>query len=354
MNLQEVKKVKEEMISELFKKCGVFFAYSTEQFNENKTPLKEGEKYTRLAGGGFMPASNKEIFFSGMAEIGKIKADKKRPVVYDVEDFKPDENKVKEYQGRQEARADRFNELAEKAEKQSNQAYRTAEQIGSFIPFGQPILVGHHSEGRHRRDLAKIDNNMRKSIELDEKAKYYAEKAENAANSYAIRSDDPEAIVKLIEKYNGLIKNQELMVNANKIIKSKKLQEVEKVEQLQTLGLTEQQAIKIMEPSNFGGAGFPSFRLTNNGATIRSTQQRIEYLRKQQAQETKEVEINGVKIVDNVEDNRLQLFFDGKPDEATRTELKRNGFRWSPSNMAWQSYRGQYQVDRAKKILATL
>ena len=39
--------------------------------------------------------------------------------------------------------------------------------------MGQPILVGHHSEGRHRRDLKRIDNNMRKSVEESEKVDYF-------------------------------------------------------------------------------------------------------------------------------------------------------------------------------------
>ena len=38
----------------------------------------------------------------------------------------------------------------------------------------------------------------------------------------------------------------------------------------------------------------------------------------------------------NKADNRLQVFFDGKPDEAARDELKANGFRWAPSVGAWQ------------------
>ena len=38
----------------------------------------------------------------------------------------------------------------------------------------------------------------------------------------------------------------------------------------------------------------------------------------------------------NREDNRLQVFFDGKPDADTRAELKSNGFRWAPSVGAWQ------------------
>ena len=79
---------------------------------------------------------------------------------------------------RAEARAERFEVRAEKTETASTQAYQAAKRIGDFIPFGQPILVGHHSEGRHRRDIQKIDNSMRKSIDLTKKAEYYADRAD--------------------------------------------------------------------------------------------------------------------------------------------------------------------------------
>ena len=45
-----------------------------------------------------------------------------------------------------------------------------------MIPMGQPIIVGHHSEGRHRRDLKRIDSNMQKSIEESKKADYFSDK----------------------------------------------------------------------------------------------------------------------------------------------------------------------------------
>lgn len=50
------------------------------------------------------------------------------------------------------------------------------------------------------------------------------------------------------------------------------------------------------------------------------------------------ITINGetAQIVRNKENMRLQLVFAGKPSEETRKTLKLNGFRWSPSNMAWQ------------------
>lgn len=42
-------------------------------------------------------------------------------------------------------------------------------------------------------------------------------------------------------------------------------------------------------------------------------------------------EFDGGRVEANKADNRLQVFFDGKPDEAARDELKANGFRWAPS-----------------------
>lgn len=47
-------------------------------------------------------------------------------------------------------------------------------------------------------------------------------------------------------------------------------------------------------------------------------------------------EFDGGRVEANKADNRLQIFFDGKPDEGTRDELKANGFRWAPSVGAWQ------------------
>ena len=50
----------------------------------------------------------------------------------------------------------------------------------------------------------------------------------------------------------------------------------------------------------------------------------------------KEIEVNGVKVIQNKEENRLQLIFAGKPEETTREFLKKHGYKWSPRNTAWQ------------------
>ena len=56
-------------------------------------------------------------------------------------------------------------------------------------------------------------------------------------------------------------------------------------------------------------------------------------------------------MIDNVEENRFQLIFPDKPDSEIRNLLKSNGFRWSPSRMAWQSYRNQVAKPRSLKII---
>ena len=114
-----------------------------------------------------------------------------------------------DYQDRKEARVERYEERVARAQAESAAASQAAHDILKYIPPGQPILVGHHSERGHRRALEKSDNNMRKSIEAGEKAAYYAGRAASAASNTAISSDDPDALEKLEAKLAKLQADQE-------------------------------------------------------------------------------------------------------------------------------------------------
>jgi hypothetical protein len=72
----------------------------------------------------------------------------------------------------------------------------------SGIPFGQPVLVGHHSEGRHRRALERADNAIRSGVEHSKMASHHAGAAEGirAQLDRSIFSDDDNACDKLEEK----------------------------------------------------------------------------------------------------------------------------------------------------------
>jgi Domain of unknown function (DUF3560) len=80
---------------------------------------------------------------------------------------------------RAQRRAGRRMKWAESAEKKAEQARATADNLASVIPFGQPILVGHHSERRDRTYRNQIDRNYRKESGELSKAEYHKQKAEN-------------------------------------------------------------------------------------------------------------------------------------------------------------------------------
>jgi hypothetical protein len=81
--LSELKAEKQDRVNKLLDNCSVFFAFSNEQFNQNKTPLQEGEKYVSTGAGGYMPKSKVAQFLEGMEEINnwyksEIKVNKAR------------------------------------------------------------------------------------------------------------------------------------------------------------------------------------------------------------------------------------------------------------------------------------
>lgn len=85
-----------------------------------------------------------------------------------------------------------------------------------------------------------------------------------------------------------------------------------------------------------GGSPFLPWQLSNNNANIRQVRSRIEQLTRQRETAFVGWEFDGGTVEINREANRLQIFFEGKPDEATRNILKENSFRWSPKAGAWQ------------------
>src|SRR4051794_18230190 len=86
-------------------------------------------------------------------------------------------------QDRAARRADRMEERAERAESASGQLYAHAHNMADAIPFGQPILIGHYSEGRDRRFRERISNTFSRAFEEGDKAKYYERRAETARQS---------------------------------------------------------------------------------------------------------------------------------------------------------------------------
>ena len=149
-----------------------------------------------------------------------------------------------------------------------------------------------------------------------------------------ISSDDPQAVEKLEAKLATLEKHQETMKAANAAIRMK--DPVKRDAKLADLGYTPEQITQLIEPDFCGRIGYPAYALQNNNANIRRIRGRIEELKKRSESTLKGWEFDRGRVVVNTTENRLQIIFDGKPDADIRTELKSEGFRWAPSQGAWQ------------------
>lgn len=102
---------------------------------------------------------------------------------------------------RAEERAERFGEYQDNRQRDAESAARTVDYIADGIPFGQPILVGHHSEKRARKDADKIHDGMRKQIKMWETARYWQDRAAGALRhaKYLERSDVRYRRIKKLE-----------------------------------------------------------------------------------------------------------------------------------------------------------
>lgn len=66
---------------------------------------------------------------------------------------------------------------------------------------------------------------------------------------------------------------------------------------------------------------------------------------------TQETENDFFKVVRNAEAMRLQIIFEGKPEPEVREVLKKNGFRWAPSNSAWQRHLNKNSEYALKRVI---
>lgn len=150
-----------------------------------------------------------------------------------------------------------------------------------------------------------------------------------------ISSDDPNAIDKLRDKLDRLVKHQEIMKAANAAIRMKDKEKGDA--KLAEMGYTPEEIKELRMPDFCGRIGYPAYELSNNNANIKRIKERIAELEKRQNSPAPEGwTFDGGEVVMNTDENRLQIIFDGKPDEEIRGKLKSNGFRWAPSQGAWQ------------------
>lgn len=254
---------------------------------------------------------------------------------------------MNEYERKQEARRKRLIARAERANAQSDQYYQASRDAVAHIPFGQPILVGHHSERSHRNTLARSHRYMDKCCEKADEAKELRARAD-AVGTGGISADDPDAVAKLRKKLEDLEVAHSQMKVINKVI-HRHQGHGERAAALAALGYAPDQVEKLLKKDPMGCVGFPSYALKNSNANIRRVRMRIAELEEARGNVYTEREHGPLRIVEDPEVNRIRIFFPDKPNADVRATLKRRGFRcaFSHPDFPWQrklNNQGRYAV----------
>ncbi len=166
-----------------------------------------------------------------------------------------------------------------------------------------------------------------------------------------IMSGDADAVERLKAEIEEMEAKQVRMKGINAAIrKHRKAGPTAQVAALVVLGLSEALAAKLLEPDSCGRIGYADFELTNNGANIRRLKVRLAIVEKAHGTPATALEGTNARIEDCPAENRVRLFYPGKPDAATRATLISSGFRWTPSLGCWQAYRNDRTIPTARRL----
>jgi protein-L-isoaspartate O-methyltransferase len=155
----------------------VYYGTATYSPEDNKLrfyPFRRLERilYDRITEAGFIWAPKQELFVA--PSWTPSREDLMLEWCGEIED--EDKSLIE----RAEDRADRFSDYSNRRQREADMAHNAVAAIADNIPLGQPIIVGHHSERRARKDAERIQTGMRKAINLWETSKYWTDRAASA------------------------------------------------------------------------------------------------------------------------------------------------------------------------------
>lgn len=227
--------------------------------------------------------------------------------------------------------AERGYRLAERYSKKMAEYYNKESSIGMMCPSVLISGAGNFPVKKKERQVAAWERNH----EFYNYVQGILAKMENILyGREVIKSDDERAIEKLEEKLEDMKKLQEDMKAANKALRLKDKEAGN--DRLREMGYSEESIEELRKPDYLGRVGYPDFQLSNNNAGIHRVEGRLKRLKAVKERGSSEQEYKTFKAIENTEAMRYQIIFDGKPDTEIRTLLKSNGFKWAPSQGAWQ------------------
>lgn len=245
--------------------------------------------------------------------------------------------------------AERVYRLAERYSKKMAEYFSRESSIGMMCPSVMISGAGNFPVKKKEKQVAAWERNH----QFYEEVQGILERIENILyGREIIKSDDERAIEKLEEKLQDMRDSQEQMKTANKAIRLKDSEAGDDI--LREMGYSEEAIKDLRKPDFCGRVGYPDYVLQNNNANIHRVEERIKGLKAAKEKGSSEQEYKTFKVVENTEAMRYQIIFDSKPDTEIRELLKSNGFKWAPSQGAWQrqlTANGKYALNRVVEKL---
>lgn len=163
------------------------------------------DEYARMKANGFKWAPRQEIF------VAPMWTPERENLLLEMCGEIGDEDTS--LMDRAEDRSERFEEYRDKRAADAESAMTAVNRLCDGIPFGQPILVGHHSERHARKDAERIENGMRRAVKMWQTSNYWTDRAGGAIRhaKYKERPDVRARRIKGLEKdRRKCVKNVEI------------------------------------------------------------------------------------------------------------------------------------------------
>lgn len=160
----------------------------------------DADTYARVKAAGFRWAPKQDLFVAPAWSPGR--EDLLLELAGEIDD---DDTSLTE---RAEERAERFTDYHESRLSDAHAAHAAVSAIADNIPFGQPILVGHHSERHARKDAERIESGMRKAVKMWKTAEYWTGRAEGAIR-HAKHKERPDVRARRIKGLEAEVRKVE-------------------------------------------------------------------------------------------------------------------------------------------------
>ena len=190
-------------------------------------------------------------------------------------------------------------------------------EIGTRCPSVMICGAGNFPTRKKEKQVKAWEANH----ETFRKAEHYLDLLKTA-HTLTVKSNDPEVLDYLREKLAGLEAGHEMMVSANAYYrKNKTLDGFEGIPADTMAWITKPKVYPAGgrngdgSPLQFHGKPFPTYALSNSNANIKRVKERITKLEAAKAAAPVEEERSGYTYREDTEAMRVQLIFDGKPDD---------------------------------------